>query len=681
MRSTFGGLNTVVRGIFANQISLDTVGHNISNANTEGYSRQTVNLSTTNPEVYYASHGFAQIGTGVQTESITRARDSFMDQQMWKESASLGYGKSLQSMLQRIEGVFKEPSATGIQTVLNRFWTALNTLSTNASDTGARTALRQRGVELVDAIQHSAKQLKDMAADVNSTLKIKVDNINQITSEISSLNRQIVNIEAGGTDHANDLRDRRDLLTDKLTAMVGANVSEDASGNYIIQAAGVSLVTATGNTALKTESTIDPDYGYELVNVYAPGKSTPLNFTNGELKGLIESRDDTTSGVKGYLDKLSTTSKFLLQDFNQVHRDGYGLNDTHDINFFGDNGTNYTDVKDIADDPLNGYTKNDWLKALEVNKSLFESNGLALIAAKTKAGGITPTQTNAAGGALVVEGVYNGTSAADFQVTIDQVDGVIKSKSGAGDLTGYDSPTITTKDNFVVRIDTVDGTGAVTKASYSTDGGTTWNLASYDGGTGKWTLKGDATVAIAANTNNAQGVTYTFSTIKGTPTKVSYKLNNGTVQTATMDPTTGKWKLANGITVKINATATNQNGDSYSFSIAQGWASGDNAVLMGNKLKTDNSDLLGKVSLDAFYSSLIAGVGVQSQNAQRLTENQQTLVDQISNWRQSVSGVNMDEEMTNMIRFQKGYNAAARVLTTMDEMLDKLINGTGVVGR
>lgn len=680
MRSTFGGLNTVVRGIFANQISLDTVGHNISNANTEGYSRQTVNLSTTNPEVYYASHGFAQIGTGVQTESITRARDSFMDQQMWKESASLGYGQSLQSMLQRIEGVFKEPSDTGIQTVLNRFWTALNTLSTNASDTGARTALRQRGVELVDAIQHSAKQLKDMVADVNSTLKIKVDNINQITSEISSLNRQIVNIEAGGTDHANDLRDRRDLLTDKLTAMVGANVSEDASGNYIIQAAGVSLVTATGNTALEAKSTPggDPDYGYELVNVYAPGKSTPLNFTNGELKGLIESRDDTTSGVKGYLNKLSTTSKFLLQDFNQVHLAGYGLNDTHDINFFGDNGTNYTDVKDIADDPLNGYTKNDWLEALEVNKALFETNGLELIAAKTRTGTIVPVKAGDAVGDLKVEGAYNGTTPSDFVVTIGAVNTVIQSNSAGGKLT----PTGTTQGNFIVRIDSTNSsTGAVTKASYSSDGGTTWNDATYDSGSSQWLLKGDVKVAINADVDNAQGNKYTFSTIEGTPSEVTYTMNGGGSQKATLDSATGTWILSNGVRVKIDANAGNKAGGSYSFSISQGWASGDNAVLMGNKLKTDSNAILGNVSLDSFYSSLIAAVGVQTQNAQRLTENQQTLVDQVSNWRQSVSGVNMDEEMTNMIRFQKGYNAAARVLTTMDEMLDKLINGTGVVGR
>ena len=86
-------------------------------------------------------------------------------------------------------------------------------------------------------------------------------------------------------------------------------------------------------------------------------------------------------------------------------------------------------------------------------------------------------------------------------------------------------------------------------------------------------------------------------------------------------------------------------------------------------------------SLNSFYSGVIGTLGIRSQGAARLVENQQTLVSQIENWRQSVSGVNMDEEMSDMIRFQKGYNAAARMITTMDEMFDKLINSTGIVGR
>ncbi|MPN63282.1 hypothetical protein SDC9_211039 [bioreactor metagenome] len=134
--------------------------------------------------------------------------------------------------------------------------------------------------------------------------------------------------------------------------------------------------------------------------------------------------------------------------------------------------------------------------------------------------------------------------------------------------------------------------------------------------------------------------------------------------------------------MQIATAAANANGDIYKFALSQGNnASGDNAILLSNRLKIDTSLNLGGSSLDNYYSSMIGALGIQKQNAARLTDNQETLVNQIKNWRESTKGVNMDEEMTNMIRFQQGYNAAARILTTMDEMLDKLINGTGVVGR
>ena len=492
MSSTFGGLNIVGRGLAAQQVSLETVGHNIANANTIGFSRQNVNLVTTKPQANYGSNGTYQLGTGVDISSVTRARDTFVDKQMWKESSTLGYGQTMEYSLGKIEGVFKEPSETGIQTVLNHFWTSLQTLSTNASDEGVRTTVQQRGVEVVNAVQHANQQLQDMVTDINSTLDIKVSSINQTTNEISSLNRQIVNIETGGTDHANDLRDRRDTLVDQLSLMVNITLTEDKAGNYNIQTSGIPLVYGTTSQKLTTTSTKDPTYGYMIENVVAVGSTQNINFTNGEVKGLLDGRDSSQGGVKGYLDKLNTISQFLLQDFNAVHKAGVGSDNSTGNNFFGAEGTDYATWT-----PPSG---ENWVSQLQVNPTILNTaDGLAKIAAKT--------------------------------------------------------------------------------------------------------------------------------------------------------------------------------------SSTQGSASGDNAVLLGNMLKTTVSPTLGNSSLDSYYSSLISALGVQSQDIQRQTDNQTTLIAQITNWRESMSGVNMDEELTNMVKFQKGYNAAARVLTTMDEMLDKLINSTGTVGR
>ena len=179
MRSTFAGLNTMVSGLNANQIALDTVGHNITNANNDGYSRQRANASATKPETIYTYYGASQLGTGTSVESITRARDEFADRQYWKENANLSQYEAEQYVLGKVETVFEEPSDTGFQTVLNKFWKTFETLGTNGSDYSARVQVRDAGKELVNSITLARDQLNDLVTDNNTSINKDVDSINQ----------------------------------------------------------------------------------------------------------------------------------------------------------------------------------------------------------------------------------------------------------------------------------------------------------------------------------------------------------------------------------------------------------------------------------------------------------------------------------------------------------------------
>ncbi|EHQ91635.1 flagellar hook-associated protein FlgK [Desulfosporosinus youngiae] len=601
MSSTFGGLNILSRSLYTQQAALNTVGHNIANAGTEGYSRQRVNMATLTPtgEVY-GSRGLNQAGAGVTVSSIIRARDAFTDRQLWQESSTLGYSQTSSESLIRIEDIFSEPSDTGVQTVLNQFWTSLQTLATNASDSGARTAVAQRGVAVVNAIEHAARQLKDTVENINSSIALDVRNINQITSSINTLNQQIAFTEFGGNDHANDLRDSRDLLVDQLSKFINITVQEDSAGKYIIKTGEpgslITLVDNSGHTELSTETTLDPTFGYEVTKVTTAIGSKPVDFTNGEVKSLLDSRDSSSTGIFAYMTNLDKVSQFLLQDFNEVHKAGFGTDNVSGRNFFGDSFGAVIDKDYSGADAL---TNGQWINALTVNPDITASaGGLAIIAAKTALNEIAVTAgaENTGDGvpAVSTTGIYNGG---------------------------------TTPTAVMVKVDSVDGSD-VDGITYSIDGGTTW----YPAGTGS------------------------------SPYSLTIK----------------------GLTVNIDTAAltTPAVGNTYNFTLSAGNnASGDNALLLGNCLKTDTSLVLGGISLDAFYTSMIGTLGIQSQDAQRLNINQQTVIDHLINLRASVSGVNMDEEMTDMIRFQKAYNASARVLTAMDEMLDKLINGTGIVGR
>lgn len=809
MNSTFGGLNTVLRGLYASQTALDTVGHNVSNASTDGYSRQIVTLAATNPELVYTANGAMQKGTGVTVQSIMRARDSLVDQQMWKENSTLSYAKTVQQAMSKIEAVFNEPTDTGVQSVLNSFYQSWQTLATNAADDGTRAAVRERGVELVNAVQHAAQQFKDQVKDINSSIATDVSSINETTAEIASLNKQIANIEATGTDHANDLRDKRDLLVDKLSALTKVSVTEDDKGMYIVQSANTTLVNGTGYVKLSTTTTKDTDYGYDVTNV-VDDTGRLLSFSSGEIKGSLDARDSTQSGIKGYLNNLSSISQFFQSDFNAVHRNAYGTDNSTDVNFFGNsidpagNGTtmyqqstqdisaNFTtwpavaagDDLTIKDDAGNTLTvnlgtlaaanpappanplavlanyintnaptqsppanvrasydsttgkfalyttgsstqltvsatagnatnflnnlrladppKSYWLDNMAVNQKLFDpTSGLAEIAAKTapNAGSITVTNKSGTVGSAVAAatGTYTGTTPASVLVNVVNAAGDIQySTDGGASWSSSISSNGSTPPQYTMSINGASVTMQITSGangdqySFSLSSANTTSLtvtqSNSAGGIGTITsatgiyTKGSTATSVKVQLNctvpgTIASVNYYTSTDGGTTWSSATNIaGSGPTYTMTI----------NGVTVNLNipANTNNANGDQYNFTLSNGnVASGDNAVLLSNRLKLDTVATLGQKSLNDYYAAMISNLGVDSQDAQRLTNNQQSVVDQITNWRQSVSGVNMDEEMTNMIKFQKGYSAAARVLTTMDSMLDTLINSTGMVGR
>ncbi|AET70316.1 flagellar hook-associated protein FlgK [Desulfosporosinus orientis DSM 765] len=699
MSSTFGGLNILSRSLYANQASLDTVGHNIANAGTDGYSRQSVNLATAVPagEVYGRNKNFA--GSGVTVASITRARDIFTDRQLWKQTSNLGYTETSSAALTKLENIFSEPSDTGIQTVLNQFWSSWQALSTDASDTSVRAEVAQNGLAVVDAIKNAAQQLKDSAENVNFEVKAGVNTINQLTEGISKLNEQIYFAEFSGTNHANDLRDSRDLLVDQLSKMVNISVNEDSTGRYTINSNGVNLVFANCYTKLATSTTPSTGdvYGYAETNVIVADTGKAISFADGQMKALIDSRDSETKGIKGYMDSLESISKYLMQDFNAVHQSGYGTDNINGRNFFGDNSFDYAS----QGEPY------DWLGNLEINSAINDTGiGLGIIAAKTSLNGISVSLpiTNTGSGVpevSVATGTYSGT------------------------------PT-----NVKIKVDTVDSTtGLVSQISYSTDDGVNWSSGvALTGSKANLTIDGlsfelDTTALTSPAVDNSYSFTLSGSSLVSAPVLVdsSKNVGSGVPEVTTTGTYTGGTAATN-VRIKVSSLdgSGKVNGIVYSTDDGENWSSaisgppfafnimgldveintdpqlvspaidnlyrfslpagnnanGDNAIKLGNSLKTDTSSAtLGNKSLDEYYSSLIGTLGIQSQDAERINTNQQTVVDQLTNLRQSTSGVNMDEEMTDMIRFQKGYNAAARVLTAMDEMLDKLINGTGAVGR
>ncbi|SFF24907.1 flagellar hook-associated protein 1 FlgK [Paenibacillus catalpae] len=297
MASTFHGLETAKRSIFTTQTALNTTGHNISNANTVGYSRQRVNFTAARPiEAYGYSHSTAagQLGTGVEASSITRVRDKFLDSQFHSEYKWLGNYTVQADTLEKLETIVNEPSDTGLQTVISNFWNSWSDISKTPESSDGRAVLVEQTKAMMDAFNYTYKQLTDLKTDLSENAQINLDNLKSISGTIANLNGQIQRIEGIGDD-ANDLRDQRDALVDELSGLANIKVS-DLSDGYTITMGNVTLVV--GKTAEGSQGLTLDDMASAIENG---------DLSNGAIYGTIQSRDKYVQGYIEQLDQMANT--------------------------------------------------------------------------------------------------------------------------------------------------------------------------------------------------------------------------------------------------------------------------------------------------------------------------------------------------------------------------------------
>ncbi|HYE83657.1 MAG TPA: flagellar hook-associated protein FlgK [Clostridia bacterium] len=349
MRTTFGTFNIATSGLFASQRSLDITSHNISNANTVGYSRQSVLQRATMP-TYGDPTGV--IGTGVETYDIVRMRSSYLDQKYWGQNKSYQEWSVKQENLEQMEGIFNEPSDTGIRVVMDEFFAALEELSKKPGDSTCRVAVLEKANVLTASINRNGNELLNSIRDVNFSIKNKVSEINSLAEQITNLNKHIFGFELGG-HKANDLRDQRNVLLDQLSSIVNITVSEmpgPNGNNYMdVKIGGITLINHISCNKLTTQDEtvtgISDIGGGKISKVVWDGvQDQEVSIEGGELKGLLDIRDgDGTGfnyrGLPYYLNKLNDFARSFASSFNKQHAQGIDIEGNQGVNFFYEPGT------------------------------------------------------------------------------------------------------------------------------------------------------------------------------------------------------------------------------------------------------------------------------------------------------------------------------------------------------
>ncbi len=329
-----GILQLAKRGLAASQLGTSTAGNNITNVNTPGYSRQRVELRSS--EVRDSILG--TIGAGVDVQRISRQRDLFLDRQIRAANADLGRFRAESDQLQGIENLFQEPNGQGLGVLLDDFWNAWYEVSNQPEDRSIRQTLVSRASALTRGFHRLAKGLSQARQEINQELADRVKTLNDRFAELARLNGEVIKAQ-GQKGAANAALDRRDLLLDEISKVVPVDVVYKDSGSVNVYVEGQAVVQGVnaGQLALQAESV----NGVEILQLRGVDGNN-LILRNGELKALLDVRDTVLPDFQQTLDEIAGK---LVSSVNDLHAQGYTLDGRQGLSFFD---STKVQAKDIA---------------------------------------------------------------------------------------------------------------------------------------------------------------------------------------------------------------------------------------------------------------------------------------------------------------------------------------------
>lgn len=618
-------LSTGTGALIAFQRALATVSHNVANVATEGYSRQRVELSTRSP----TDMGYGYVGNGVQVSDVRRIADQLANTRLLESGGELARAQQLSGLASRVDTLFSD-KATGLAGVWSNFFDATTGLTSNAASSAAREDVLSDAKALTARFKQLNNQLDSLSNEVNSGLRSSAEEVNRIGAEIARLNGEIV---SNPNNVSNDLLDQRDRLVSQMVGFTGGTAVQQGDGSLnVFTSGGQALVV--GNTSSKLTVATDP-YRPERVRLALDGNGQQIQLNDsslgGKIGGLMDFRSDVLDPAQSELGRIAVG---LAEAFNQQHRAGMDLNGQMGTDFFT-----------VPAPRVNGNANNtgtgtltasvDDLSKLDAQNVVLKFDGTAWSATRSDTGANVP---------------LTGTGTAADPLVINGVELVVGGAPASGDRFLL-QPTAGAAGGINVAIDDPNRIAAATpvKAKAELDNVGTGRIGSV-----KVTDSTNANLLTPADIEFIDGTQYTV---------------NGT---GPFTYTPGQPINANGWSLSLDDVPAA--GDRFSVgSTGAGSSDNGNAIALGN---LDDAKALngGTVSLNGAIGGLTTTIGSAARQADYAADAQQVLYDQAQAARDSISGVNLDEEAANMLRFQQAYQAAAQVISTADTMFQSLLS-------
>jgi len=675
------------RALLANQLALEVTSNNIANVDTAGYSRQTVELLT-NPPVNSA---FGNLGTGVKVGSIQRYFDAVLARTLNDKTADLQAYQAQKSALQQVASIFNETQDGGLSDALSEFWSAWGDLADDPTGSAQRQVVLEKAQTLADAFNTRADSLTQQRSSLSGTIRLEVNSINELTSKIAELNAEIVQAEAGGKT-ANTLRDSRDAALTNLASLVGINYYETSDGT-------VNVMLNGGGTLVQSNSTWDMNY--------ADGTQQVSNVTTVA---------DVGGSLGGTWFSLNSPSKDFYVWYNV---DGGSTNPAVagktgievDISA-GDTAASVAAKTAAALNDVSYFTATATGANLTITNTY--TGATADAANGTASPGFTITTPTPGVGSITLTGADGSSQDVTSTLSGGQLGGYLEVRNNL--IPDYLDQLNTLSREFMDQINSqhmqgigenlyssLTGSNAVTDPAVTPLNADPGLRQVSDIQNGVLTFQIDdasthvATVAVNITASMTLNQVVTAINTALSPTYLTASVSNNQLQLQGIDDYTfGFSSDTSNIASVLGLNpffASNDKNFASTMSVNQDLIDDPTRIATGvvdsagNHAVGDNSNALditdlettaisglGNVTFADAYESLVSNIGTDTDSADLQGTYMISVVQQYAMMQSSVSGVSLDEELAALIKYQRSYQAAAKMITVADELYQTLLS-------
>jgi flagellar hook-associated protein 1 len=631
----------------AAQVGLSTTGHNIANASTPGYSRQVVVQAAAQAQNF----GYGYIGQGTEIAAVTRVYNEILAKQAIDSQAVSAGINIYSSNLGNIENMLADSSA-GLNPAMNDFFSSVETLSANPSDPATRQTMLSYTQSLINRFQSTNNRINELRNSVNTQLTSSVSVVNAYAKEIAKLNDVIEKAVNSSATQPNDLLDQRDQLVLELSKQIKTTIVPQGQGSYnIFVGNGLPLVVGTTtNTLLTTSSPTDP--GRLEVAYQNKTKTTVLGIDSlpgGAIGGILQFRNESLDTVQNQLGQLAVT---LASTFNAQHAQGLDKNGSPGGSLFS-----------VADPVVNSSSYNTGTGVIQ--SKIVDSRAITSSDYRLQYDGTNYTITK-----------LSDMTAQNFTSLPQTVDGVSFTQA---------SGTINAGDDFVIRPTQFAATTiglAITDINKLAFGGPAISASTSLTNTGSGAITSPVASSTYASSPLTSAITVTYNTglpntLVLAPSSQPVTVTSGGVSTTYPAGTPVTYTSGATITVgglSFSVSGAPANGDQFTITPSTSNSPGDNRnglLLAGlesqgtlNNSKTSYSEALGQI---------VNTVGNKARELKVIGAAEEKVLEQATTAVQEESGVNLDEEAANLLRYQQAYQAAGKMMQIASQLFDVLL--------